>query len=238
MDDCFPNVAQGFYPQEPWAAVQLPDLGEWTHGAWSVAEADPARIVLEKSGHVLPYFATKTVRLVDEYSLEFSYVVENHGAAPIRYLWSAHPLISVPTTFQLELPPGNMFFRTFPADGEVRPWPFYQGIDLSREWIVRGTTLKVFITGLTEGWCVLHLPMHSLRFSFDLETVPALGVWFNHYGFPQGDEAFRCVAVEPCTSPSDLLDELLPSAYPVVLPGQSARWSLNLQISPHTSSQA
>jgi|tagenome__1003787_1003787.scaffolds.fasta_scaffold20960128_2 hypothetical protein len=236
MDDCFPNVAQGLYPQGPWAATHLPDLGEWTHGVWDVAEADAARIVLQRSGLVLPYFATKTVRFLDDQSLEFLYHVENRGSAPIRYLWSAHPLIAVPGAFQLEVP-GKLTFRTFPSDGEIRAWPSYEGINLGSEWVPPGVNLKIFLTGLSEGWCALHLPSHSLRFTFDLESIPAVGVWFNNYGFPAREDAFRCIAVEPCTSPSDLLDDLAPSAYPVLLPGGSDQWSLGLHITRHASSE-
>ena len=67
-------------------------------------------------------------------------MVENRGAAPIRYMWSAHPLISVPASFALEVPPGNLTFRTFPNDGKVRRWPMYQGADLSRSWVAEGET--------------------------------------------------------------------------------------------------
>lgn len=231
MDDCFPNVAQGRYPQAPWSNIHLPDLGEWTHGTWELANAAPDSIVLQRSGTALPYFARKTVRVAAERHVEFSYVVENRGSAPIRYLWSAHPLISVPGSFAIELPAGNLTFRTFPRDGEIRPWPMYEGVDLSREWIARGANLKVFVTGLTQGWCAMHLPSHSLRFRFDVEAIPVLGLWFNHDGFPASDDAFRCIAVEPCTSASDLLDELAPSAYPVLHPGEGVEWSLSLQVS-------
>jgi hypothetical protein len=238
MDDCFPNVAQGPYPQAPWTDMYLPDLGEWTHGTWDILESAPDRIVLERPGIALPYFATKTVHLLDPRYLEFSYGLENRGDAPIRYMWSAHPLISVSASFALEVPPGDLTFSTFPRDGNVRPWPMYQGVDLSQAWIPRGTTLKIFIAGMTEGWCALHLPSHSLRFTFDLESIPVLGLWFNNYGFPAGSDAFRCIAVEPCTSRSDLLDELAPSEYPVVRPGERAYWSLGLHILSRSSTQA
>jgi len=238
MDDCFPNVAQGLYPQAPWSDTHLPDLGEWTHGTWEVTDADPAKIVLERTGSALPYVAVKTVRMANDRSLEFSYLVENRGDAPIRYLWSAHPLISVDASFTIEVPSGNLTFRTFPHDAKIRRWPMYQGINLSREWIAPGSNLKVFLTGMTEGWCALHLPSHTLRFTFDIESIPVLGLWFNNYGFPAGEQAFRCIAVEPCTSPSDLLDELAPSEYPVLRPGERSQWSLGLQVSRHSSTEA
>ncbi len=238
MDDCFPNVAQGFYPQAPWSATHLPDLGEWTHGAWDVAQANSSTIVLERPGGALPWFASKTIRMIGDRSLDFSYTVENRGNAPLRYLWSAHPLIAIPESFQFEVPPGQLTFCTFPSDGEVYAWPHYQGIDLSRQWIGPGTNLKIFLTGLEQGWCTLHLPTHSLRFSFDLQSVPTLGVWFNNFGFPSGEHSFRCIAIEPCTSPSDLLDDLVPSAYPVLAAGEAAQWSLRLEIAAHSSAHA
>ncbi len=239
MDDCFPNVAAGFYPQEPWTSAHLPDLGEWTHGVWNVTRARVRELVMERAGIALPYIATKIVRFIDEQTLEFQYHVENRGAAPMRYLWSAHPLIAVPSEYQLELPAGNLQFRLFPSDEEGRSWPDFKGITLSNEWISRGTDLKVFVTGLEEGWCKLRLQEHSLRFTFDLRSVPVLGLWFNNFGFPaESERSFRCIAIEPCTSASDLLDELDLSAYPVLAPGASADWSLQLSVVRSTSAEA
>ena len=209
MDDCFPNVAAGDYPEHPWTGAQLPDLGEWTHGIWRIVNAGQREIDMERAGGTLPYLASKALRLVDDRILELSYRVENHGRFPIRYLWSAHPLISVEDDYELVLPTGNLTFNTFPPDGRTYDWPLFDGRCLSREWIRHGTTLKVFITGLTEGWCELRLPTHTLRFVFDVNIVPVLGIWLNNFGFPaRGGRAFRCVAVEPCTSRSDLLHDL------------------------------
>jgi hypothetical protein len=231
MDDCFPNIAAGPYPSEPWAATRLPDLGEWTHGCWNVIEADDNRIVLERMGVDLPYFVRKTIRFARDRTLEFSYHVENRGEFPLRYMWSAHPLISVEGRYELKLPPGDLTFRTFPSDGKHHAWPQGEGGDLSHEWISRGKDLKIFISGLTAGWCELRLPEHTLRFTFDVRMTPVVGVWFNNFGFPaEGAGPFRCVAVEPCTSSSDLLDELPASAYPCIPAGGCASWSLGLEI--------
>ena len=112
----------------PWSNIHLPDLGEWTHGTWEVANAAPDSIVLQRSGSALPYFATKTVRLAAErHAWSFRMWLKTAASAPIRYLWSAHPLISVPGSFAIELPAGNLTFRTFPRDGEIRSWPMYRG---------------------------------------------------------------------------------------------------------------
>jgi hypothetical protein len=233
MDDCFPNIAAGPYPSEPWVATQLPDLGEWTHGCWNVIEADENRVILERTGEALPYFTRKTVRFAEDRVLEFSYRVENRGESPLRYMWSAHPLIAVLGPYELKLPSGDLTFRTFPNDGKEHAWPHFEAGNLSQEWISRGRTLKIFISGLTEGWCELCMPEHTLRFTFDVRVTPIVGIWFNNFGFPAGDAApFRCVAVEPCTSPSDLLDELPASAYSFIPERASASWSLRLEIKP------
>lgn len=236
MDDCFPNVAAGAYPEAPWMSARLPDLGEWTHTSWRLTKTMETEVAMEAEGHALPYFAIKTIRFVGERTLEFSYRVENRGQSSLRYLWSAHPLIAVQEEYELQLPPGDLKFRVFPMSDGIHRWPVFKGTRLSNEWIPQGTTLKIFVTGLTEGWCALQLPNHTLRFSFDRHTIPAVGIWFNNLGFPsQSERPFRCIAVEPCTTPSDLLDGLEATAYPRIASGGAAAWSVRLNIaSPKT----
>jgi hypothetical protein len=239
MDDCFPNVAAGAYPESPWNSASLPDLGEWTHSAWKVKKTRATEIVMEKAGHALPYLAVKTIHFADKQTLEFSYSVENQGQFPLRYLWSAHPLIGVQDAYELLLPQGDLTFEIFPPNGDVYRWPSLGERKISSEWIPHGTTLKIFVMGLSEGWCTLALPVHLLRFTFDLRTLPVLGIWFNNFGFPrESGHPLRCIGVEPCTSPSDLLDNLEPAAYPRIAPGETARWSMQLTILPHESPEA
>lgn len=239
MDNCFPNVAAGAYPESPWNSTQLPDLGEWTHSAWNIAKFGADELVMQMTGHVLPYLAVKTIHFTDKQTLEFSYSVENRGQFPLRYLWSAHPLIAVQDAYELRLPPGDLTFKFFPPNEDVYTWPWLGRRQISSEWIPHGTTLKIFVTGLSEGWCTLALPGNILRFTFDLCALPVLGIWFNNFGFPrESNRPFRCIAVEPCTSPSDLLDNLDSAAYPRIAAGETARWSMQLTILPHESCEA
>src|ERR1017187_9862294 len=115
----------------------------------NVIDASESRVVLERTGKALPYSVRKAVRFVEECALEFSYCVQNRGEFPMRYMWSAHPLISVDGPYELRLPAGDLHFRTFPSDGEDHAWPIFASRNLSREWIPRETDLKVFITGFT-----------------------------------------------------------------------------------------
>lgn len=234
MDDCFPNVAAGTYPQDPWAGAKLPDLGEWTHLDWSIEKSGQRGVVLRAEGHALPYVAMKAVRFADEHTLHFSYSVVNRGSHSFRYLWSAHPLIAVGEQFELQFPAGDLRFHLFPPTHNTFTWPNFKGTRISNEWIPSGTTLKVFVTGLSAGTCALVLPDYTLRFAFDPFAHPAVGVWFNNFGFPRdGGQPFRCIAIEPCTSPSDLLDQLDESAYPQISPGATAQWDMQLTIMAH-----
>lgn len=233
MDDCFPNIAAGNYPDGAGDSGTLPDLGEWTRGSWQVLEASHAAINLRRDGYRFPYTAFKTIRFATADTLEFLYRVESRASVPMRYMWSAHPLIRVPGIYRLTVLGDRQSFCTFPSDGIRHEWPHWQATDLSCEWIPRGTTLKIFLTGLTDGWCALQLPEYTLRFEFDIDTTPVLGVWFDNYGFPTGSgNPFRCIAIEPCTSPSDLLDSLDAAEYPVLSSGSEASWSFRLQITP------
>jgi hypothetical protein len=230
MDDCFPNVAPGPYVFSPWSDTMLPQLGEWVYGSWETISATNREVKLGRGGRLLPYRATKAVRFIDARTVEIDYRVKNLSRFPIRYLWSAHPLFVVAQQFDIRLSNGEMLFRTFPADDENYKWPIFNSVDLSFQWVALGSTVKVFLSGLREGWCELVSDDHKIHVSFDLCTTPVLGLWFNNFGFPPSNP-FRCIAVEPCTSASDLLGELEPSAYPVLEPGGTNSWWLKLEIS-------
>jgi hypothetical protein len=233
MDDCFPNIAEGLYPREPWKGLPLPELGEWVYGAWDVVAASERSATLERAGDILPYRARKRIGFPAERAFELRYRVANSEDAPLQYMWAAHPLIVAGDDFELRLPEGEKRFIKFPHDAEVYCWPRFGGTDLSRQWVASGSTLKIFVTGLAEGWCELRLPTHAIRISFDPAAMPVLGLWFNNFGFSWGsDRPFRCIAAEPCTSPSDLLDALVPSAYPTIPPHSAAEWWVRFDLEP------
>jgi hypothetical protein len=223
MDDCFPNVDECPYPHEPWKGVPLPQLGEWVYGAWDVEHYAANTVTLARDGSSLPYRAFKTIS-VSGATLEVRYRVENRCDAPIHYMWSAHPLLSAGPTFHLELPrPAE--FVTYPPDGQTYTWPWYKSLDLSREWIEAGRTLKIFLFGLNEGNCQLTTVDLAVGFEFNVQETPFLGVWFNHFGFQRAERPqFRCIAVEPCTSCSDVLDPVHRPSDRVLEPRSAAAW--------------
>lgn len=233
MDDCFPNISPGPYPGGRWAGTPLPDHGEWVYGAWKVDAATGRAIHLMRAGFVLPYSARKTIALIGEDTIRIDYEVTNLSDLSFRYLWAAHPMILVGERgYRLRLPPGKQEARTLTQSREFE-WPLFDGVDLSTTWIAVGQTLKLFLLNLAEGWCELELGHCTLRFEFDLATTPKLGIWLNNFGFPARPRAaFRCVALEPCTSASDGLDDLTAEMYPTIPAGQTAAWSFTLKVGP------
>jgi len=233
MDDCFPNIAPGPYPGKRWTGTPLPDHGEWVYGSWKVEAATAKSIRLQRVGTVLPYSARKTIRLICEDTIRINYEVENNSDVPFMYLWAAHPLILVDELgYRLTLPKGPKRVRTL-TDTFQYEWPLINGIDLSCNWITAGHSLKLFLLDLTEGWCELRLSHSTLRFEFDLVTTPKLGVWLNNFGFPPHPQnPFRCIAIEPCTSASDKLDDLATDAYPTIAAGSTTAWAITLKVGP------
>jgi hypothetical protein len=85
------------------------------------------------------------------------------------------------------------------------------------------------------SWCALRLQAHTLRFSFDSGAVPVLGLWFNNFRFPsESARPFQCIAVEPCTSPTDSLDALDVAAETC----QRLRCPMRLSISANDSGES
>jgi|CZKZ01.1.fsa_nt_gi hypothetical protein len=231
MDDCFPNIAPGPYPAAGWTGTRLPDHGEWVYGAWTVEAATEESIRLQRVGNVLPYTARKTIRIMDEDTIRIDYAVQNNGDIPVTYLWAAHPLILIDEHgYRLTLPKGTRHAQTLTKRIDFE-WPLLNGVDLAREWITSGTSLKLFVLDLTEGWCELALSHSTLRFDFDLTVTPKLGIWLNNFGFPAYPQSpFRCVAVEPCTNASDELGALPTAAYPAIAAGSTSAWAITLKI--------
>ena len=231
MDDCFPNIDEGVHPETGGA---LPQMGEWVYQGWQVHQVDSSSVALELDGVALPYRARKAVRLSAPDTVLFEYSVRNTGDTAFSYMWSAHPLIRVEDEFEIAVPPTTLTYVTFPDDGLVREWPLFGSVDLSRDWIPTRSTLKLFLRGLDEGWCELRMPGYSLRFDFDPDLTPVVGLWFNNFGFPAAGPRFRCIAVEPCTAATDMLHLVGDSTRSVLKPREEAAWWMSLRITPQS----
>lgn len=218
FDECFPAIAEGFYPEEPWKGVHIPDHGElWTLPWESEIEGETLRLTV--FGVRFPYRFVKVFTL-EENRVEVNYQVTNFSPVGFKYIWAAHPLLAVTPGTKITLP-GEPRIRTDWSKNErlgrllyETSWPRAQGaggevIDLS---IVNSPEVnqatKFFTTVLEQGWCALHDPLtgNFLKFSFPVEKIPYVGVWINEGGWPLEGQPSYNVALEPCTGCPDKLD--------------------------------
>jgi galactose mutarotase-like enzyme len=251
FDECFPTVASTSVAYSAHSeAVSLPDHGELWCRAWDYETRGEA-LLLWVEGEQLPYRFEKEIRL-REYGVELNYTVENQGDYALPYVWSAHPLLRTNGAERIELPADvdavSLYWASddcLGESGDRLPWPVDEARsllpDLSRvSSDVPDLALKCFTDGLSTGAAQLCYsdPEEALRFVFDPDSVPYLGLWLCYDGWPP-DRSWsqRTVAIEPTSSPTDALaDAIAQEACPVLTPGDAHSWTLKLQLVPHHGS--
>jgi len=193
----------------------------------------------------LPYVLRRTARLVDS-ALELDYEITNTSENSFRYLWSAHPALSVEAGTEIILPPDvhevavDFSVGSHLAVGKTVEWPNTVAADGSRVVLnlVAGpeqkTADKLFTSRLTQGYCGLRFPgtNESVFFRFDPQAVPFVGLWICQGGWPLDRPAQFTVALEPCSGRPDLLTKAIANnECPELLPMATQRWSLRVEIS-------
>lgn len=106
FDECLPTVSECPYPDPPFAAAIMPDHGEVWSRPWKL-EIRGEELILEMEGVRLPYRLRRKTRLAGPV-LELDYEITNTGNHPFKYLWSAHPLLTV------QAAPRSFYLRKFP----------------------------------------------------------------------------------------------------------------------------
>jgi len=196
FDECFPAIAEGFYPEDPWKGIHIPDHGElWTLPWETKVEGECLR--LSVYGIRFPYRFVKVFSL-KENRVNIKYQLKNLSAFEFKYLWAAHPLLNVTPDTRIILP-GKLRIRTDWSKNErlgkllyETSWPQAQSpdgevIDLS---IIKtpeaDQATKFFTTVMEQGWCALHdiRTGDFLKFSFPVKKIPYVGIWINEGGWP------------------------------------------------------
>jgi galactose mutarotase-like enzyme len=225
--------------------IRLPDHGE----LWSVPwDFDHRKDVhsLSAFSRQLQYRFVKTLRL-EKSDLVIDYTVENHGAEPLKYLWSIHPLLRAETGDRIILPNDvkevvvnwSHRERLGPA-GTVCEWPLARLPDGASEdlgivkSIEAGSADKLFSRRLQTGYCALYSPSsdESIGFRFDPEQIPFLGMWLCYGGWPATQPGrHHTIALEPCSGDTDSLEEASTRGQCEPLPPRQSRcWSLRLEL--------
>lgn len=245
FDECLPTVAECLYPEEPFAASQLPDHGD----VWclpSSIETVVEKIKLTTSLKSLPLQFTKEVQL-RENTVRIDYEATSLSQSTVKVLWSAHPLLAVEPGAEIILPPEvkevEVEWSKDERLGKARDrcgWPKATErsgriVELNRVASPSaGTADKLFVGPLSEGFCGMFLPSRneSIAFRFDPRLLPYVGLWICQGGWPESraDKQFT-VALEPCSGCPDSLAEAIRRNECVVLArGETVRWWMEIEV--------
>ena len=246
FDECIPTVAKCRYPSEPAFGKQVPDHGD----VWSLPSK--LEVVGEKVSFItslisLPLRFTKTVQLQGN-TVRLDYEVANFSHFPLRYLWSAHPLLSVQPETEIVLPEdvdeleiGWSKDGRLGQPGDRCSWPIAKersrrSIDISKVVSLdEGTAEKLFTPRLSQGSCGLFVRKanESIAFRFDPTLVPYLGLWICLGGWPLDRTTKQLtVALEPCSGRPDSLEEAIKRDECSLIEGHaSRRWWLEMEVS-------
>lgn len=241
FDECFPSVSAC---ECPGGSDVIPDHGE----LWSVPwQHEPCgeTLLLTISGRRFPYIFRKRARL-ERSKVVLSYEVESTGNEPLKFLWSAHPLLAVTPGCRIVLPKevNEMFVNwshrnRLGAFGDRCGWPLARDsrgneIQLAElKSVEEKTADKLFTPRLSEGYCAVHYPDSddSIAFHFDTACVPYVGVWICQGGWPGSDRGHFTMALEPCSGRPDSLAEAVSREECQVLPpGGKKSWDLTIEI--------
>jgi galactose mutarotase-like enzyme len=250
-DECFPTVAACSYPLEPWRGLEMPDHGELWSQAWQVEVLDAGAdrglgVRTRVDGVAIPYTFERIVSLKPgSDTLRFDYRARNTANSEVGFIWSAHPLFAIEPGMCVLLPDdaAMMAYLGVPStlvstEKEYRWPPRFKvnggELDLTRlPDASAGVAFKLWSQPLPEGWATLAAPDGELRFAFDPESLPQVGVWFNAGAWSgSGGEPYYNLALEPCIGAQDSLEEAVERYEEYgTLPACSAReWWLEVRL--------
>ncbi|MGA2728978.1 MAG: hypothetical protein ABSE96_14305 [Terracidiphilus sp.] len=198
----------------------------------------------------LPLALDRTLTLTESgkgWQLLVDYRLTNAGRIPAPWSWAAHPLWAVDAGDNVELPESITSLRVegsgggrLGANGDRVGWPIAKRAkgaqaDLRVVQSRRSRIADKLFAGplaANENWCALLRPKAGvrIRFSFDVDDAPYLGLWLCYGGWPERRGAKQmCVAMEPSTAPVDSLARTGEWSR-VLKPSESTSWKMSVAI--------
>lgn len=255
-DECLPSVAECCVALPEGGEAEVPDHGDLWRVEWESGDQG-SEIRDQENGFTmtgacfsLPLALTRTISFPlvsdDSVTMSLDYRLTNTGSAPVPWSWAAHPLFTCDAGDRIVLPP-SVRTLTVEGSGGLRLgqrgdkvyWPVVKlpsgETDLSiAEAPDAGIGEKLFAGPLDghENWAELVRPRAGvrIRFSFDAEKTPYLGLWLCYGGWPDRPGKKQvCVALEPTTAPVDSLAETGPWTR-TLDPGAHFEWPMQVEI--------
>ena len=208
------------------AGKTYPDHGECCRLEYDVQVKDDCVVFVARS-RLFPITYKKTVAEKDD-GIILSYEVENHGKEKFSFLWAGHIMLKgedgmrLCTPFQVDAPIEMVFAPTGCEQNDL-PKDRLMGFMPNS-----GATYKFYyLEKVKEGrFSVLYESGEELVFTYDKETLPYLGVWFNNGGF----QNIYNIAPEPCNLPFDSPDKAQLRGYTANIPS-GEKFEMTLRIS-------
>lgn len=246
-DECFPTVGRCRYPNAPWQGVALADHGElWSQEPEShlTQTADGVRIYTQWRGMALPYTFARTIHIGADAAMTMEYQVHNTGAAPLQWIWCAHPLFAIAPGMALETPVGTRFFRLAGDTQLVVEEPHAiqatptQQLNLTHLPLINaGYGVKLYSETLPQGVVSLQAHDGAIDMTWDVAQVPQLAIWCNAGAWSaDGGQPYYNMGIEPAIGVYDRLDDAIAhtQSHASLVPGQQRSWRLHVTLRAHT----
>jgi hypothetical protein len=216
-DEIFPSVS-------PCGAI--PDHGDLVRLPWSVDLHNDTRLTMSLEGRCLPFRFERTV-ILNGANIRCEYRLKNIGDQAFPWLWCAHPLL--PLTPDITFKSDAAF--TVPMALAAAQHLTGTTIQLDElPWGEKTWAAKLFSErGAVDEFTAQHADGSALRFKWNTDETPYLGLWINHGAWSGCDsKPYFNIGIEPSTLP---LDDLSQATQPPTLPpGCAATWSLEVSL--------
>lgn len=237
-DEMFPSIS----PARLADGTDIPDHGDLVGLAAEVQAIDDHSFDTIWHVRSVPARFTRRITLQGA-SIQVDYSLESMHEQPIPYLWACHPLIALESGMSLEVPTQKWQSQ---ATGETADLPMNlpssagSCIDIDDPEL--NTALspfaqKIFTTKGAVSELKLNAPDGSaLLVTWDIETLPYLGIWLNLRGWSGcGSAPYLNLGIEPTTAPhDDLLEAMKEDQQRQLAPGEIHRWSMRLSLKHRT----
>ena len=248
-DECLPTV-DACTVDTAAGPVPIPDHGDLWRVPWELGASSSLCASFRARCFSLPLELQRTSTLLATevgWRLRTDYQVANTSDGPVPWSWTAHPSFTAEAGDRILLPESIHELRlAYSRGGRLGQlnarvsWPVAslpQGgsTDLSLAQALESAIgEKLFAGPLTanENWAALERPRAGLRirFRFDVEATPYLGLWLCYGGWPDRPGPKQtCVTLEPSTTAFDSLAQTGPWSR-VLAPGQSFSWLMIVEI--------
>jgi galactose mutarotase-like enzyme len=242
-DEMFPTINACAYPVEgSYHGSLLPDHGEVWALSWQADESADDRVCLSTEGHALPYRLTRTVQALSDSKLRLAFQAINTGLEPFMALWAAHPQFIVNEDTRIVLPSSvHSVVNVLPTEqwgeaGLEYDWPTAQArtgqqtaLDRVGSAELRKCRKFYLAPDSSVSWAGLQQGEAGdwLRLSWDVSTVPYLGVWVDEGTY----NAAPTVALEPSTGFYDSLSLAWENNRLMqLLPNAPYQWHLDIEM--------